>query len=48
MASRIVAFVRALTANWPVDAHGVHFHGGANGPYVCDDPRCTSPHLDVR
>ena len=24
----------------------VHFHGGANGAYVCDDPRCVSPHLD--
>jgi hypothetical protein len=34
----------ALTSQWP-DA--VHFHGGANGAYVCDDPHCVSPHLDV-
>jgi hypothetical protein len=24
---------------------GVHFHGGLGGPYVCENPRCTSPHL---
>jgi hypothetical protein len=27
----------------------VHFHSGTSGrPYVCSDPRCTAPHLDVR
>jgi len=27
----------------------VHFHAGEHGrPYVCDDPRCDSPALDVR
>jgi hypothetical protein len=26
----------------------VHFHSGDYGrPYVCDDPRCSSPSLDV-
>jgi hypothetical protein len=26
----------------------VHFHAGALGrPYVCEDPRCSSPHLVV-
>jgi hypothetical protein len=25
----------------------VHFHAGAHGPYVCENPRCTSPGLDV-
>jgi hypothetical protein len=26
-----------------------HFHGGDGGrPYVCDNPRCSSPGLDVR
>ena len=37
---------RALTAEWTPDA-GVHFHGGAHGPYPCHDPRCTSPGLDL-
>ena len=23
----------------------VHFHGGQYGPYVCENPRCTSPGL---
>ena len=48
MARRIAALMRALTASWPPATDGVHFHGGAAGPYVCEDPRCTSPHLDVR
>jgi hypothetical protein len=48
MARRIAAFMRALTANWPPAMDGVHFHGGANGPYVCDNVRCTSPHLEIR
>jgi hypothetical protein len=34
----------AFSSQWPGD--GVHFHGGANGAYVCDDARCVSPHLD--
>ena len=29
-------------------ADAVHFHGGAAGPYVCVNPRCTSPHLSER
>jgi hypothetical protein len=27
----------------------VHFHSGDHGrPYVCGNPRCTSPSLDIR
>jgi hypothetical protein len=47
MARRIAAIVRALTANWSPALNDVHFHGGATGPYVCEDPRCTSPHLSL-
>jgi hypothetical protein len=33
--------------NWTPD--DVHFHAGTlSRPYVCEDPRCTAPHLDVR
>jgi hypothetical protein len=47
MARRIAAAVaRALTASWPPTKDGVHFHGGPHGPYVCENPRCTSPGLD--
>lgn len=47
MARRLLsALTSALTTNW-ID-RDVHFHGGANGAYVCDDPHCVSPHLDVR
>jgi hypothetical protein len=46
MTRRIVtALARALTPSSA--SHDVHFHGGASGPYVCEDPRCTSPGLDV-
>ena len=45
MARRLLSAVTsALTSQWT--APGVHFHGGANGPYVCEDPRCVSPGLD--
>jgi hypothetical protein len=45
MTRNIVASVaRALRG----DTHDtVHTHNGADGPYVCEDPRCTSPSLDV-
>ena len=45
MTSRIITALRALTPS--STHHDVHFHGGASGPYVCEDPRCTSPGLDV-
>jgi hypothetical protein len=40
--------VRALGANLNPAERGVHFHGGLQGAYVCEDPRCTSPALDAR
>lgn len=47
VAHRIVSSItRALGDRYTEDA--VHFHAGADGPYVCDNPRCTSPGLDVR
>jgi hypothetical protein len=48
MARRLLAIARALGANLNPAERGVHFHGGLQGPYVCDDPRCTSPALDAR
>jgi hypothetical protein len=40
------AFARALRPVRP-DA-GPHFHGGDGGrPYVCENPRCSSPGLDL-
>jgi hypothetical protein len=46
MARRLLsAITRALTPGWTETP--VHFHGGANGPYVCGDPHCVSPGLDV-
>jgi hypothetical protein len=46
MARRFLSkLTRSLTAEWTPE--GVHFHGGAHGPYPCHDPRCTSPGLDV-
>ena len=26
---------------------GPHFHGSANGPYVCENARCESPGLSL-
>ena len=47
MARRFLSkLTRSLTAGWTPDS-GVHFHGGAHGPYPCHDPRCTSPGLDL-
>jgi hypothetical protein len=48
MAHRLLAIARALSANLNPAERGVHFHGGLQGAYVCDDPRCTSPALDAR
>jgi hypothetical protein len=39
-----LAGVLATNLN-PVE-HGVHFHPGPAGPYVCENPRCVSPGLD--
>ena len=45
MARNFVASVaRVLRGD---DHDKVHTHHGADGPYVCEDPRCTSPSLDV-
>jgi hypothetical protein len=45
MTRRLLAAIsNTLTSQW--DEKPVHFHGGANGAYVCDDPRCVSPGLD--
>jgi hypothetical protein len=47
MTSRITAAIaRGLGQDTREDK--VHVHSGAYGrPYVCDDPHCTSPSLDV-
>jgi hypothetical protein len=47
MTSRIIAAIaRGLGQDTREDK--VHVHSGAYGrPYVCDDPHCTSPSLDV-
>jgi hypothetical protein len=44
MARRLATrLARALTTQWTDP--GYHFHGGAQGAYVCHDPKCTSPRL---
>ena len=43
MARIFAAITRALRED--VTNEKVHFHGGADGPYVCENPRCTSPGL---
>ena len=49
MARRLArAVARALSGMINPSERGVHFHGGLQGAYVCDDPRCTSPALDAR
>jgi hypothetical protein len=46
MIRRVAAALAGLVReNWTPD---VHFHSGALGrPYVCGDPGCTAPHLNV-
>jgi hypothetical protein len=34
---------RALRGESGAPHDGVHFHGGPDGPFVCDFPRCDSP-----
>ena len=41
--ARIMAAVARVLREDP--AEQVHFHGGPHGPYVCENPRCTSPGL---
>ena len=46
MTRRIAAaLARALAPSTP--GNDMHFHTGSHGPYVCENPRCTSPGLDV-
>jgi hypothetical protein len=46
MARILAAITSALRENiTPTD--GVHFHPGPQGPYVCENPACVSPGLDV-
>jgi hypothetical protein len=42
MARIFAAISRALRED---NNEQVHFHGGPHGPYVCENPRCTSPGL---
>ena len=43
MARIVAAISRALRED---TTENVHFHSGSNGPYVCENPRCSSPGLD--
>jgi hypothetical protein len=43
MARLFAAISRALREDATTEK--VHFHGGPDGPYVCENPRCTSPGL---
>jgi hypothetical protein len=42
---RIVAAISRALREDTTTEH-VHFHGGSHGPYVCENPRCSSPGLD--
>ncbi len=42
MARIVAAIARALRED---TTEKVHFHGGPDGPYVCENARCTSPGL---
>jgi hypothetical protein len=44
MARFFTAITRVLRNETTIET--VHFHAGPAGPYVCEDPRCTSPALD--
>jgi hypothetical protein len=45
MARILAAIGRALRDDITM-TENVHFHAGPAGPYVCENPRCTSPGLD--
>ena len=48
MTRRIFASIARALRDEPTEDR-VHFHSGEHGrPYVCGDPHCTSPSLDVR
>ena len=48
MTRRILASIARTLRDEPTE-EAVHFHSGDEGrPYVCGDPHCTSPGLDVR
>ena len=44
MARFFAAITRALREETITEK--VHFHAGPVGPFVCENPRCTSPALD--
>ena len=44
MARIVAAIARALREDTTTE--NVHVHSGAYGPYVCENPRCSSPGLD--
>jgi hypothetical protein len=41
MTNLIKNVARALVANLNPVEQGMHFHGSAQGTYVCDDAACT-------
>jgi hypothetical protein len=45
MARLFAAITRALREDTITEK--VHFHAGPAGPYVCENPGCTSPGLDA-
>ncbi len=47
MASIMKTITRALARNLNPIEDGVHFHGGPQGAYVCDNANCVSPALDA-
>jgi hypothetical protein len=44
MARIVAAITRALREDTTTEK--VHFHAGSQGPFVCENPRCTSPGFD--
>ena len=44
MARIVAAISRALREDTTTEQ--VHFHSGSDGPFVCENPRCSSPGLD--
>jgi hypothetical protein len=42
--SQLLTRLRTTLASSPTEPP-VHFHNGSAGPYVCENTRCTSPHL---
>jgi hypothetical protein len=47
MARILAAITQAFRENTAPVRDGVHFHGGPQGPYVCENPRCVSPGLEA-